>query len=215
QRGRLDLEDQPDQAEPNLTRAYLYATGVGDDARVAEALALRLYARARTPGGLARAREDLEVAEQQLTRMGRPARLGALVANNAGALHLAADDAARSEAQFKEALRLHREASGDDGDVEVGRTLCNLALLARDPAEIDKRISGALDIFMTQLGPAHPDTVATRILAGTLAPDPSVAVSLVEPGCEALDVFRPDDLHDRAACLMQLASHARATGDVE
>src|SRR5690606_25159304 len=62
ERARIDLERDPVSAEPYLTRAYLTAVTAGADFRAAEALALRVYVRGRTPGNLARAFDDLDLA---------------------------------------------------------------------------------------------------------------------------------------------------------
>nr|WP_276598793.1 serine/threonine-protein kinase [Nannocystis sp. SCPEA4] len=212
QRGRLELESDPSRAEPFLTRAFVVAIGAGEDSRVAEALTLRLYARSRMPGGQQGAFEDLDVVKALLPRLGMPPNLRALMANNAGALHLVAGDAERSETLLQESLVLRR-AAGED-DLEVGKTLGNLALQSADPARSRQYIGDALDIFEDNLGPAHPDTMGVRILAGALAQDPQDAMLLLEPGCDALDEYRPDDLRERAECLQHLAAHARDAGEV-
>jgi predicted Ser/Thr protein kinase len=214
ERARIDLERDPVSAEPYLTRAYLTAVTAGADFRAAEALALRVYVRGRTPGNLARAFDDLDLARAMLPRLGSPTSLRALLSNNAGTLYLAAGDAERSEALLQESLLLRKSTDGEDA-LEVGKTLGNLALLSRDPARRQERLREALRIFETNLGPAHPDTMGLRILAGALARDPLDAMHLVERGCDALDAYRPDDLHERADCLQHLAVHAREAGERE
>ncbi|MDC0722084.1 serine/threonine-protein kinase [Nannocystis bainbridge] len=210
-RGRLDIEIDPTRAEPFLTRAYLVALGAGEDNRVVEALALRLYARSHAPHGLPRAFEDLEVVTALLPRIGNPPSLQALAFNNAGSLYLTAGDGAKGEPYLRESLRLRRAASEDD--VEVAKTLGNLALLARDPARTRELVGESLTILENNLGLAHPEAMAVRILAGALAEDPQEAVQLLERGCDALDLYRPDDSRARAECLQHLAAHARDAGE--
>ncbi|PCC70238.1 Serine/threonine protein kinase [Nannocystis exedens] len=211
QRGRLDIEVDPTRAEPFLNRAYLVALGAGEDNRVVEALALRLYARSHAPDGLPRAFEDLDVVTALLPRIGNPPSLQALVFNNAGSLYLTAGDARHGEPYLHESLRLRRAAGGDD--VEVAKTLGNLALLAKDPARTRELVGESLQILEDNLGVAHPEAMAVRILAGALAEDPEDAVQLLERGCDALDEYRPDDLRARAECLQHLAAHAREAGE--
>ncbi|MCY1011908.1 serine/threonine-protein kinase [Nannocystis pusilla] len=211
QRGRLDLEVDPAHAEPFLGRAYLVALGAGEDNRVVEALALRLYARSHARDGLPRAFEDLDVVTAMLPRIGDPPSLRALAFNNAGSLYLTAGDAEHGEPYLRESLRLRR-AAGED-DVEVAKTLSNLALLARDPSRARELVGEALQILEDNLGVAHPEAMGVRILAGALAQDPLDAVQLLERGCDALDEYRRDDLRARAQCLQHLAAHARDAGE--
>jgi tetratricopeptide (TPR) repeat protein len=211
QRGRLDLEVDPTSAEPFLTRAYLVALGAGADNRAVEALALRLYARSHIPAGLPRALEDLDVVTALLPRIGSPPSLQALAFNNAGSLYLTAGDADHGEPYLRASLHLRR-AAGDD-DVEVAKTLGNLALLAKDPSRTRELVGESLAILENNLGVAHPEAMAVRVLAGALAEDPLDAMQLLERGCDAVDEYRPDDLRARAECLQHLAAHARETGE--
>ncbi|HEY8379439.1 MAG TPA: tetratricopeptide repeat protein [Nannocystis sp.] len=213
QRGRLDLLHQPPRADGPLTEAFLTALGVGDDSRAAEALALRMYARGRSQGALSRGLEDYALVKELLGRLDAPPQhLRGLVANNAGAMFLAAGDLARAEARFADALALYRASLGED-HVEVGHTLSNLAILATDPDRREELLSRALQIFQSQLGPAHPDTLEAMFVAGTLIRDPRDAVDLIHDACTTLADFRPDDGPQRARCLLHLATHAREIGE--
>jgi hypothetical protein len=198
------------EEEARLTRAYLLALAGAADDLAAEALALRLYVRGRTPGQVARALEDLPVAEALIARLGAPARLRGLLLNNAGTVHLAAGEPARAAALFREALML-RQALPDD--LEAGFTMSNLAMLADTPDERETLLHRALAIFEAELGPAHPHTVELRIAVSAYTRDPQTALDLLTRGCTAFESFAPDRLAQRALCQFHVATHARAVGE--
>jgi eukaryotic-like serine/threonine-protein kinase len=214
QRAYLDIHgaaSTPEQ-DTRLTRAYLTALGGGLDELVAEALALRLYARGRTAGGAGRALEDLAVAREAVTRLASPGRLRGLVLNNGGAVYLGIGEAGQAEPMFREALAAREAALGPE-HVEVAFTLVNLAMVSGVEAERIGLMQRALGIFDEALGPAHPQTIDVRVAASLHARDPVAARGLLAPACDALARYAPDDRPDRARCLGYLAHHAAEAGD--
>ncbi len=216
ERGRLPLDSDRrfHDEDAMLTRAYLTALGARADELAAEALALRLYVRGRTPGQLPRALEDLAVAEALLSRHPAPARLRGLLLNSAGNVHLAAGQPERAASLFREALALRQAALGPRA-VEVGNTLTNLAMLEPDPTARDAMLQRALAIFDAELGPAHPHTVEARIVTSAYTRDPHAAIDLLSHGCALLDSFAPDHYVQRAHCVNHLGGLANEVGDLD
>ena len=214
QRAYLEIHAaaSPPAQVARLTQAYLTALGGGLDELVAEALALRLYARGRTEGETARALEDLAVAREAVTRLPAPGRLRGLVLNNAGAVYMGLEDAAQAESMFRAALAAREGALGHE-HVEVAFTLVNLAMVTRVEAERLAAMQRALAIFDRALGPAHPQTIDVRVAASLHVLDPVAAGGLLAPGCAALSRYAPEEYEGRARCLAYLAHHAAESGD--
>ena len=213
QRVALEIHGEATRTQDErLTRAYLTALGGGQDERVVEALALRLYLRGRKEGDATRALEDLAVARELLGRLPSPGGLRGLLLNNGGTVYLALGDIPRAERMFREALAAREGALGPE-HVDVAYTLVNLAMISGREDERIGMMERALRIFDVSLGAAHPQTIEVRIAASLHARDPVAARALLQPGCDALARLTPDDTAGRVRCLGNLAHQAGEAGD--
>ena len=214
-RAKLTLNVLPDRgAADRLQQAMLIGIGSGMDEVAAEAAALRVFARGEFSGTMAHALDEVPLAEELARRLPQPDPILGLLANNIGTVYLSRGEVALARAAFERALGL-RERALTAGNVELGRTLANLALVEDRPAEREAYMRRALTIFTTALGPSHLQTLDLRVMAGRYLLDPHAAVDMVAPACEALALLRPDDREGRSRCLADLGSHTAEAGRLQ
>jgi tetratricopeptide (TPR) repeat protein/predicted Ser/Thr protein kinase len=204
-----DVAGDHDQA---LTQTILTALSSGLDEAAAEALALRLHQRGQRPGGAELALADADMARALLARVASQGRVLGLLENNIGVLQLSRGDLEMARQAFETALRI-REASGGDAR-DLAFTLVNLALVEPDAREREAHLRRALELFERTLGPAHPQTLDVRLVAGRHILDPDAAAELLAPGCDAQARFSPENLTPRARCLADLAHHREEAGQL-
>ena len=193
-----------------LTRTILTALSSGLDEAAAEALALRLHHRGQRPGGAELALADADMARALLARVASQGRVLGLLENNIGVLQLSRGDLEMARQAFETALRIREARPGEARDLAF--TLVNLALVEPDARERETHLRRALELFETTLGPAHPQTLDVRLVAGRHILDPDAAAKLLAPGCDAQARFSPENLTQRARCLADLAHHREEAG---
>ncbi|MFZ6184852.1 protein kinase domain-containing protein [Nannocystis pusilla] len=199
--------------EALLTRAYLTAFGAKVDETALEALALRIHRRSRELGQAEQTREDIALAREYAARLQGPARLSGQVLNSMGSALLAIGDLHQAEVTLREALAVRMAALGPR-HVDVGFTLGNLALVVSGTAERETLVLRALEIFETELGPAHPHSAVIRIVASVSLTDPRMAAEVLERGCSVLERFAADRVAQRAMCLAHLGQRHEEAGEL-
>ena len=192
-----------------LTLAVLTALSSGLDEAAAEALALRLHQRVHRGDG-EEALADADMARAILARVPAPDRVLGLLENNIGVLQLSRGDLEKARLAFETALAIRERSEADPQDLAFN--LVNLALVELDPGERERHLRRALELFETTLGPAHPQTLDVRLVAGRYITDPDAAADLLAPGCDAQARFSPENLAQRARCLADLAHHREEAG---
>ncbi|WAS96008.1 serine/threonine-protein kinase [Nannocystis punicea] len=214
-RARLTIHMNSRWAEDEalLTRAYLTAFGAKVDETALEALALRIHRRSREIGQAEQTREDIALAREFAARLQGPPRLSGLVLNSMGSALLAIGDLHQAEVTLREALAVRMAALGPR-HVDVGFTLSNLALVVSGAAERETLVLRALEIFETELGPAHPHSAVIRIVASVSLTDPRMAAEVLERGCSVLERFAADRPAQRAMCLAHLGQRHEEAGEL-
>ncbi len=193
-----------------LTLAVLTALSADLDEAAAEALALRLNYRGHQPSGNDAALADAAMARALLHRVPAPERVLGLLENNIGVVQLSRGDLEQARLAFETSLEIRERSGGDPQDLAY--TLVNLALVEPDAGEREAHLRRALALFESNLGPAHPQTLDVRIVAGRYTLDPNAAAALLAPGCDAQARFSPENLTQRARCLADLAHHREEAG---
>ncbi|MBZ5711017.1 protein kinase domain-containing protein [Nannocystis pusilla] len=213
-RARLTIHSNGHWSEDEalLSRAYLTAFGAHVDETALEALALRIHRRSREIGQAAQTREDIALAREFAARLPAPARLSGLVLNSMGSGLLAIGDLHQAEKTLREALAVRIAALGPR-HVDVGYTLSNLAMVVPGTTERETLVLRALEIFETELGPAHPHSAVIRIAASAALTDPRMAAEVLDRGCSVLERFAADRVAQRAMCLAHLGHRREESGE--
>ncbi|MEZ4382462.1 MAG: serine/threonine-protein kinase [Nannocystaceae bacterium] len=165
-----------------LGRALSLALAEGLDALAAEAMIRRLYVRALLPGRSEGALEDLPLAAAMLERAGDPPELRALLLNNSGAIRLSAGDREGAREAFAAALAANERLFGAD-HLENAASLANLGMLTTDDREREALHARMIAIYEAHLGPEHPQTLDSRLLAALYTADPAAAAAALDDLC--------------------------------
>ena len=212
----LDFDGDREDVLRVLREAVVTAVAAGLDAEAAEALARRAYVVALELGYFDAALFDAAVARAHLDRLADPGPLLALLTNNIGAIHVAAEDGEQARARFEEALAILEGLPGDHA-LELSFTVANLAMQLAEGPRRRELLARMVELRRDKLGEGHPLTAHGEILGGLFTTDPRAAAALFERGCAAFDALPGDHLRHRRACrrylghaLAEAGAHARA-----
>ena len=195
-----------------LERAAKAALQAGDDATFVEAYARWLFATALARRDVAAARAGLELAEPIALRLTLEESFArALLFNNAGALHLAAEDRDSARRWFERAIAEPRTRTGD---LELVAAYGNLALLTDDPGARAALIASERSVLEAGLGPNHPRTLDAAQKTAMTEPDSATAFAQIRTVCDRMQRFHPTTLATQLDdCHFELAWLADTHGD--
>ena len=189
-----------------LELAAKAALQANDDAVFVEAYARWLFASALAGRGIDTVRGGLELAEPIAMRLTQEESFArALLFNNAGVLHLAAEERGAARHWFERAIAEPRTRAGD---LELVAAYGNLALLVDDPATRAGLLASERTALETGLGVNHPRTLDAAQKAAMTQADTAAAFAQLRNVCDRMQRFHPttaavqlDDCHYELAWL--------------
>jgi eukaryotic-like serine/threonine-protein kinase len=193
--GRASFPGAMGEAAALWQRARSLALEVGDYPLAIEAYARELFAatvaeRATLPPSSREVEGAATMAEalaRGLDHRGAFAR--ALLYNNLGALRYSRNDRAAARRWYERAI----EASegGDVGRYELVQAWANLAKVSELPAEQASYLAKASATLARELGPDHPMTLESQLVAAYLVENPRASVAAVRVPCDAYAKLHP------------------------
>ena len=212
-RGRVTLTTYADdRGAAVFGEATREALASGDEALAIEAFARQMWA-VSTTRGPADAADGLPLVEAILERLGDRSKFPrALLHMNLGSVALARGDRAGAR-EVLERARTEAAAVGGAGAMELTGILTNLMLVVDDPVHRE-RIAAELVASRTRLlGPLHPQTLASRVLAARMIEDPASARTRLWEACVELADHYPKLGADVGDCAYEVAWLAVMSGD--
>jgi hypothetical protein len=178
---RMAYED----ADVALAEATRRALASRADAVAAESATRRGFTRVMLATRVEDAKAELDVARGLVERVGSPAWLAALLANNTGVAHGMAGEGELAAQAFARATTLASESDAVHVVDRVGY-VTNAAMHDRDPVTRDESFARAIAMLSEALGPGHPSTIDLAARRAKYLVDPTRAIELLGPLCAEL-----------------------------
>ncbi len=198
-------------AYDKLDRALDISVAAGADAIAAEAISRRLFTEVMTRADLEPVMADVGLARALMQRIGEPAALDALLANNTAVLHAALGDREQASQMFEAAVRRSEGAPGVNA-VDRSEYLVNVARHTADPEQRDARFEQAEDALSRTLGAHHIRNIEFARRRAEYTADPAASVARFETTCERVRQRMPDDEEACQRCYFRLGELQDALG---